>query len=497
MVFLALGSAKFCSEVERESLSYLQYFFTRVRWWGFRPLSSLLCLELLSAVGALKLEGKSQLEISASVFCLNRNTSFSSSMESCKPLSQALISSISSTTITEPDNSRSEAFQCSSERPNSVSELTLEPQQVVDSPNGVIGSLEIFIHQARDIQNICIYHKQDVYAKLYLTNNPESAISTKIINGGGRNPIFNESASLNVRTIDSSLKCEIWMLSRAKNYLGDQLLGFALVPLSEVIGYGKLAQEFSLSSTDLFHSPSGFVQLSLSYNGSLPEVMVIAEPVASAIEVDGLKNSVSDDSIPCEYDKIEFPDLNVVNENKMMVSEYFGIPFNNLDSQNSDDCSDNDAGVKIVESFSTENNHDSSEFLGDDTPLSCVSSDVSSLMVPTTSEAIAEPSQVQKSKDTEVVEDGSVSSNCMPEKAYVKPLIEVNIEPEQPVVQQEIVDIYMKSMQQFTESLANMKLPMDIENSSSMDNGNAVSGKKLQESKNGSARVFYGSRAFF
>ncbi|PKU70582.1 uncharacterized protein LOC110099397 [Dendrobium catenatum] len=421
-------------------------------------------------------------------------------MESCKPFSQALISSISSTSMTEPDNSRNEAFQCSSERPNSVSELAVKPQQVVDSPNGVIGSLEIFIHQARDIQNICIYHKQDVYAKLYLTNNPESAISTKIINGGGRNPIFNESASLNVVTIDSSLKCEIWMLSRAKNYLGDQLLGFALVPLSEVIGYGKLAQEFSLSSTDLFHSPSGYVQLSLSYNGSLPEVMVIAKPVASAIEVGGLKNSAIDDSIPCEYEKIEFPDLKVVNENKMMVSEYFGIPCNNLDSQNSDDCSDNsdkDAGVKIVESFSTENNHDSFEFLGDDTPLSCVSSDVSSLMAPTTSEAIAEPLQLQKSKETEVAEDGSVSSNCRQEKAYVKPLIEVNIEPEQPVVQQEIVDIYMKSMQEFTESLANMKLPMDIENSSSIDNGNVVSGKKLQEPKNGSGRVFYGSRAFF
>ncbi|KAI0516433.1 hypothetical protein KFK09_009108 [Dendrobium nobile] len=33
----------------------------------------------------------------------------------------------------------------------------------------------------------------------------------------------------------------------------------------------------------------------------------------------------------------------------------------------------------------------------------------------------------------------------------------------------------MKSMQEFTESLANMKLPMDIENSSSIDNGNVVS----------------------
>lgn len=282
------------------------------------------------------------------------------------------------------------------------------------------------------------------------------------------------------------------MLSRAKNYLGDQLLGFALVPLSEiVVGKGKLAQEFSLSSTDLFHSPSGFVQLSLSYTGSSPEVMVVAKPVESAVEADGLKDSVADDSItPCEYDKIEFPDLKIVNENKMMVSEYYGIPC--LDSQNGDDSHDSGAGVKIVESFSAEKTHDCAELLSDDTPSTCVSSDLSSVMASSTSEPVDEPG-----KDTEVADFGGVSSTSSLENAYVKPLIEVNIEPEQPVVQQEIVDMYMKSMKQFTESLANMKLPMDIENSSSVENGNGVSGKKMQVSKNGSGRVFYGSRAFF
>ena len=29
-----------------------------------------------------------------------------------------------------------------------------------------IGVLDVYIHQARYIQNICIYHKQDVYAKI-------------------------------------------------------------------------------------------------------------------------------------------------------------------------------------------------------------------------------------------------------------------------------------------------------------------------------------------
>lgn len=48
------------------------------------------------------------------------------------------------------------------------------------------------VDQARDIHNICIYQKQDVYAKLCLTDDPKNVISTQIINGGGQNPVFNQ-----------------------------------------------------------------------------------------------------------------------------------------------------------------------------------------------------------------------------------------------------------------------------------------------------------------
>ncbi|GMP65152.1 hypothetical protein CsSME_00026087 [Camellia sinensis var. sinensis] len=64
-----------------------------------------------------------------------------------------------------------------------------------------IGVLDVYIHQARDIHNICIYQKQDVYAKICLTSDPENAVSTQIINGGGKNPVFNEKLRLDVRTI--------------------------------------------------------------------------------------------------------------------------------------------------------------------------------------------------------------------------------------------------------------------------------------------------------
>ncbi|KAJ6812814.1 uncharacterized protein M6B38_145760 [Iris pallida] len=366
------------------------------------------------------------------------------------------------------------------------------------APDGFVGFLDVFIHEARDIHNICIYHKQDVYAKLYLTTDRESAASTQIINGGGRNPVFNQTLRFRVRTLEdgSSLKCEVWMLSRVRNYLEDQLLGLALVPLSDVLmaDGAKLEGEFSLSSTDLFHSPAGFVKLSIAYSGPSPDVLAVAAPPP--------KPSI-DEPAGREYDKVEFPDLNVVDENKMMVSEYFGIQCADPDAQNAEgllapeeeDCPDKEeAGVRVVESFATVTSPpDTVKDLKKDTPVS------------STSETGSSPPPKDKSKE----EETDSSSVATTDNAFPAPIININIEPENSVVQQDIVDMYMKSMQQFTDSLAKMKLPMDIENNSGSSNAlptsssssnvstaNGDSGADQQPQKTAS-RVFYGSRAFF
>ncbi|GAA0144937.1 hypothetical protein LIER_05252 [Lithospermum erythrorhizon] len=256
----------------------------------------------------------------------------------------------------------------------------------------ILGVLEVFVHQAREIHNICIYHKQDVYAKVCLTSDPENAISTKTINGGGQNPVFNDRVQLNVPTIESSLKCEIYMLSRVKNYLEDQLLGFALVPLSEVlVNDGKLEQEFPLSSTELFHSPAGLVQLSLAYNGASPDVFEILAPAAYAHvqDMEGIA------SVPSQFDKI-----------------------------------DNASGV--------------------------------------------------------------LSRNT-----FTEPMASVNIELEPEVKQQDFVDMYMKSMQEITKSLEQLKLPLDITDGPT-SSGNLSSNQKSETTpKNSGSKVFYGSRAFF
>uniref|UniRef100_A0A0A9HWB7 Uncharacterized protein n=1 Tax=Arundo donax TaxID=35708 RepID=A0A0A9HWB7_ARUDO len=74
------------------------------------------------------------------------------------------------------------------------------------------------------------------------------------------------------------------------------------------------------------------------------------------------------------------------------------------------------------------------------------------------------------------------------------------------------MDMYMKSMQQFTESLAKMKLPLDMDNGSEKSGGTAAATSDADSSgadsstvkkptagqqEKPSPKVFYGSRAFF
>ncbi|XP_057434193.1 uncharacterized protein LOC130726888 [Lotus japonicus] len=385
-------------------------------------------------------------------------------------------------------------------------------EAVMSNVEEFLGVLDVFVHQARDIQNICIYHKQDVYAKICLTSNPENTVSTKTINGGGRNPVFNDNLRLNVPTIECSLKCELWMLSRVKNYLEDQLLGFALVPLSEVlVQNGKLEKEFSLSSTDLFHSPAGFVQLSLSYTGASPDVMAISTTPTGLSSHVTEQCSETSESLARDLDKIEFPDPKIANEDHLMVSEYFGIPCEETQCSDSLATSDaenhsSEAGVRLVESFAACSVESAQPPKVDSPPSSVSTNGVSSHSAPASSEssdaaASKSPAQEQVSgtKEDKNVDDKvgeSNSSNGAQRDTFPKPVVTVNIEPEPQMVQQDIVDMYMKSMQQFTESLAKMKLPMDIE-SEPTSSGNSSTEQKLQPPKNSTSRVFYGSRAFF
>ncbi|GAB4855977.1 hypothetical protein Ancab_024617 [Ancistrocladus abbreviatus] len=398
------------------------------------------------------------------------------------------------------------------------------------------GLLEIFVHHARNIHNICIYDNQDVYAKFSLTYNPDETISTRIIHGGGKNPEFNEKLAIKVAQLDSVLKCEIWMLSRARNMLEDQLLGFALVPISLAAGKGKVTQDFSLSSTDLFHSPAGTVRLSLSLDTAVPLNSSLRPYSSIASEVVLLDRISSEEVIidPVEYSSIEFPDINVVKENQQMVSEYFRLAKHCSGSRHNLIGEGSFLHLRalqpgenynemIVMNSSDENVEDLISPIGSIQTSSGVLSSITTNMSDDRNTA---DSTERKLADAKHQNDSSASENAAEvakngkeelstnegekkQDRSVRPVqfsqnfpapLDMNVDAEQSAMQQQIVDMYMKSMQQFTESLAKMKLPMDLDKPEAQEHGNVIqkqNSSKLDIEKKDGSRVFYGSRAFF
>ncbi|XP_015058440.1 uncharacterized protein LOC107004661 [Solanum pennellii] len=370
-----------------------------------------------------------------------------------------------------------------------------------DSESELSGVLEIHVHHARNIHNICIYNNQDVYAKFSLTYNPDEAISTRIINGGGKNPDFNEDLAMKVSQVDSILKCEIWMLSRAKALMEDQLLGFALVPISSVVGKGKITQDFSLSSTDLFHSPAGIVKLSLFLNTN-NLISVSNNPSCSPSSSSSISSEVvlldrnTSQAIldPVEYSRIEFPEISLVKENQEMVSQYF------------------DLGGSFLQlaAFHSHHHHDQQQQPQDDYEMAAMNPSEDDISPKQTCWFLSSSSSLS---DERISADSSPDkhSNDIKKKDSIKKENEelkephvlfsaplgniIKIDAEQSGMQQQIVDMYMRSMQQFTESLAKMKLPMDLDKADQKDHGSSSSDMNNNRKEN--SRVFYGSRAFF
>lgn len=432
------------------------------------------------------------------------------------------------------------------------------------------GILDIFVHHARNIHNICIYDNQDVYAKFSLTYNPDETLSTRIINGGGKNPTFNEKLRMKITQIDAVLKCEVWMFSRSRIHMEDQLLGFALVPIAQVVGKGKVTEDYSLSSTDLFHSPAGTVQLTLSLDPSLAinsSVNLIPESAKNSSissEVILLDRKISEVMLdPVEYARIEFPDISVVKENQQMVSEYFNLasqgttsapsrsniggslPFLHLgaspqlddyemtmmsspDENHIGPISPNESiqnscflGSTITTLSDDRNSADSVEkknhlSTGDSSNSVTVSITVEGTQNccagPDTPTSKKEEGEARNDKDanfsSKEKESKKINNNNTEAskfgQVYSAPLGNINLEAEQAAMQKQIVDMYMRSMQQFTESLAKMKLPMDLDKPEKVDHGdgdviqNHDSSKlEMDKKKKDGSRVFYGSRAFF
>ncbi|KAJ6831466.1 uncharacterized protein M6B38_348520 [Iris pallida] len=421
---------------------------------------------------------------------------------------------------------------------------------------GFSGLLEVYVHHARNIHNICIYANQDVYAKFSLTCSPDDVLSTSVVAGGGKNPQFDERlATIKVPHPDAVLKCEIWMLSRARNFLEDQLLGFALVPLSSVAAAAKrkLTQDFTLSSTDLFHSPAGTVQLTLYLHSTSDKHSFALESSSNHA------SSITSEVVildPEELGTIEFPDVNIAKENQKMVSQYFDMAAAHAPSSPPRAAAaaapfQFTALLQSVDDYDMAANSSDDNIGGSDSPDGSIgnsgpftASTTTSLSDDRNSADSTEKKNRQEVSDSAKVETGHSGGTNSPDtptskcgagagdgkednklssmekvedrgkeqhdidSVFKSPMGNINLEAEQSAMQQQIVDMYMRSMQQFTESLAKMKLPMDLDVPKAEDGGDVIqtqtTGDKLdqqqqqqQQKKKDGSRVFYGSRAFF
>jgi hypothetical protein len=308
------------------------------------------------------------------------------------------------------------------------------------------------------------------------------------------------------------LKVEIWMLSCAKTLLGDQLLGFTLIPIPSIscAKTNKTPQEFTLSSTDLFHSPAGTIRLTLTLNPhpSIDPVPSVGSSITSEVVI--LDPAV-------DYSNIEFPDINAAQEDQKMVMQYFdmgvlaqqSLPFIQLSPSvlSVDDCE-----MITVNSTSENSMQNATNLTGltitsstNDNRVAVETFTISSTEVRHVS---AGSPDTPTSKETKLLRKDKEATSLKQSSVFKLPLENINMVKEPNEMQMQIMDIYMKSMQQFTESLAKMKLPMDIDKTQKNDIGivfqsqerrdnTKLENKNAGENKKDGPRVFYGSRAFF
>ncbi|KAJ3676257.1 hypothetical protein LUZ60_003669 [Juncus effusus] len=385
--------------------------------------------------------------------------------------------------------------------------------------NNFSSLLDIYVHEARNISNICIYANQDVYAKFSLTSSPDETLSTRVVNGGGNNPHFNERlAPLRIPhpSEKAVMKVEIYMLSCAKSFLGDQLLGFTLIPISSIEGTpcGKLTQEFTLSSTDLFHSPAGTIQLTLTLNPHHSLGPRVSHSASSSITSEVV---ILDPKPVLDFNNIEFPDINVAQENQEMVMQYCemegpvvqpSLPFIRLvTKQPLDDCE-----MTMISNHYENSMQNSNNFTGSSSVTSLNNEDKIKIetynnncsMIDIIHASNGSP-ETPTSKEIKVLNKEKEINK--PNSGFKSPLGDVKMEDEESEMQKQIVDMYMKSMQQFSESLSKMKIPMNIDEKrlksggeviqSGNSDGDKLKNKSKSENKKDGSRVFYGSRAFF
>ncbi|CAO2181712.1 unnamed protein product [Urochloa humidicola] len=366
--------------------------------------------------------------------------------------------------------------------------------------------VDIYVHGARGIHNICIYGNQDVYAKFALTSAPDAdGLATRVAAGGGAAPRFDERLPpLRVRpgrlAVDV-LKCEVWMRSCARPALDDQLLGFALVPLAAVAaaaGARLDARDFELSSTDLFHSPAGTIRLSLALRSGVPGDAACPPPEPPSIASEVVILDPPPPPPPLDYSRIEFDDLNADHENQSMAVQY--LPFFHLGdwettrrpaeaAMEDAEMSTSPRGEKTPTASSDDGSRNAST-------TSTVSDDRDRVVSASGAGAAEKQAIADEAAATAPVSCRSPDTPTSSGGVFRPPPGDMDdMEAEQSAMQRQIMEMYVKSMEQFSESLPKVRLPLELHKEDDKPDSKVI--RIQQQVKKDGARVFYGSRAFF
>ncbi|KAJ7554109.1 hypothetical protein O6H91_06G125100 [Diphasiastrum complanatum] len=393
---------------------------------------------------------------------------------------------------------------------------------------GPSGILDIFIQQACGINNICIYGEQDVYARFSISHSVDKALCSRIVEGGGKGRHSQEYA-LSATDLCHS-HAGIVNLTLMYHEKRNPLMGTQMLQMGNGVGGHSQLEASALGDSDMTSDIS-----TLSFT-------------CCQIE----KLSVSD------YTNVAFPNIQAVCEDQQLISDYLGMASNecarakengvtvgspflpqfhsvpldqvHYDETNTDTEKRNEASV-LADDCQLFNFGDMPDPSGVSCPNAGISeahkniTALSNVHVPLKKQMVVSSSpdsvafsvspSLQTASTMSISEEFSAGfpaditlmdggGSCITQKGNIQgslnaPLLSIPAELESSkVMQQQIVDMYMKSMQQFSDPLTRMQHSMDLDRQVKLESTTSPSGRDTGESgKKLAHRVFYGSRAFF
>ncbi|KAG6472231.1 protein SRC2-like [Zingiber officinale] len=144
-------------------------------------------------------------------------------------------------------------------------------------------TLEVTLVSAKDLNDVNVFSKMDVYAVVCLAGDPRSAQRTPTDKDGGKNPSWNATLRFFVPVDPASAAgLLVHVVLRSERALGDRDIGEVHIPMKELLGEGNTALphyvSYQVRKSDS-GKPKGILKLSYRFlEPSVPSNYAIASP---------------------------------------------------------------------------------------------------------------------------------------------------------------------------------------------------------------------------